>query len=71
MECVICKTGTTQPGKTTYSIVKDNRVIIIKDVDAAICDNCGEAYFTPEISKWLSEKVEMAIKNRSEEVIDL
>jgi YgiT-type zinc finger domain-containing protein len=70
MECVICKTGTTQPGKTTYSIVKNNRVIIIQDVRADICENCGEAYFSPETSEWLSKKVNEAVQNSStEEVI--
>lgn len=63
MECVICKTGTTKEGKTTYSIVKDGRIIIVKDVDAAVCDNCGEAYFSIETSKWLSQKVNEAIEN--------
>ena len=69
MQCVICKTGTTHPGKTTYSIVKNSRVIIIKDVDAAICDNCEEAYFSVETSKWLSEKVAEALVGTSEEEV--
>jgi YgiT-type zinc finger domain-containing protein len=66
MECVICKTGTTNPGKTTYSIVKNERIIIIKDVDADICTNCGEAYFNVETSKYLSQKVHEAISNQTE-----
>ncbi len=69
MECVICKTGNTQPGKTTYSIVKNNRIIVIKDVDADICENCGEAYFSVETSKWLSQKVEEALQSPSNEEI--
>jgi YgiT-type zinc finger domain-containing protein len=69
MKCVICKTGDTYPGKTSYSIVKDNRVIIIRNVDAEICDNCEEAYFTSETSRMLSQKVKEALTNSSEEAI--
>ncbi|MDB5210109.1 MAG: hypothetical protein JWQ30_936 [Sediminibacterium sp.] len=69
MECVICKIGNTQPGKTTYSIVKNNRIIVIKDVDADICENCGEAYFSVETSKWLSQKVEEALQRPSSEEV--
>jgi len=30
-------------------------VISIKDVPAYVCDNCGDAYFTPEISRKVDE----------------
>jgi YgiT-type zinc finger domain-containing protein len=69
MECVICKTGNTRPGKTTYSIVKNEHIIVVKDVNADICDNCGEAYFTVETSQWLSKKVNEAMESQSEEEV--
>lgn len=72
MECVICKTGMTGPGKAMYSIEKNGRVIVIKNVDADICNNCGEAYFSIETSKWLSEKVKEAEQSQSgEEIIHI
>ena len=61
MQCIICKTGNTKKDKTTYSIVKNNRIIVVKDVEAEICDNCGEAYFSTETSKYISQKVNEAI----------
>ena len=69
MNCVICKTGNTHPGKTTYSVVKDSHVIMIQNVDAEICDNCEEAYFSVETSQVLSQKVKEALANASEEEI--
>lgn len=42
MECVICKTGMTSPGKAMYSIEKNVHLIVIKNVDADICNNCGK-----------------------------
>ena len=52
-----------------YSIEKNGRVIVIKNVDADICNNCGEAYFSIETSKWLSEKVKEAEQSQSGEEI--
>ena len=44
MNCVICKTGNTQPGKTTVTLQRVGTVIVVRDVPAEVCDNCGE-YF--------------------------
>jgi YgiT-type zinc finger domain-containing protein len=66
MQCVICKTGNTKKDKTIYSIVKNGKVIVVKDVEAEICNNCGEAYFSAETSKYLTQKVKEAIDNSKE-----
>jgi len=67
MQCVICKTGNTEKRKTVYSVVKNDRVIVVKDVDAEVCNNCGEAYFSTETSKYITQKVNEAL-NSSKEV---
>ena len=45
MKCPLCK-GTMQKGKTSmpYETGKD-RLIVVKDVPALICEQCGESYF--------------------------
>ena len=43
MNCVICKNGTTAEGFVTVTLQR-NSSIIIKNVPAEICDNCGEFY---------------------------
>jgi len=48
MECVICKNGNTFEGITTVTLERDNSVIVIKDVPAHVCDNCGHFYLTEE-----------------------
>jgi YgiT-type zinc finger domain-containing protein len=50
MECVICKNGNTFEGITTVTLEKDNSVVIIKDVPASICDNCGHYYLAEEFA---------------------
>lgn len=46
MKCVICKTGETAPGKVTVTLQRDEATVLIKDVPAEVCDNCGEYYLT-------------------------
>jgi YgiT-type zinc finger domain-containing protein len=46
MKCSLCKTGETHPGKTTVTLERDGSVIVIviRDVPAEICEDCGEDY---------------------------
>lgn len=50
MECVICKNGTTREGFATVTLEKEGSVIVIKDVPAQICENCGHYYLNEETS---------------------
>lgn len=62
MKCIVCKHGDTQPGKMTATLERGNTTIIIKQVPADVCDNCGEAYLSEEISKQLLKQAEEAVK---------
>jgi YgiT-type zinc finger domain-containing protein len=45
--CPICKIGTIQDNaKTSLAIEKEGTLIVIKNADAQICDNCGEVFHT-------------------------
>ena len=44
MTCVICKNGETEPGTTTSTLERDSTIVLIKDIPAKVCNNCGEAY---------------------------
>jgi YgiT-type zinc finger domain-containing protein len=50
MECVICKNGTTKKGFATVTLEKGGSVIVIKDVPAQICENCGHYYLDEAIT---------------------
>ena len=52
--CSFCK-GKLYEGKTEFVTKVGGRMISIKDVPAYVCENCGEAYFTPEISRKIDE----------------
>ena len=50
MKCTICKTGHTYPGTTTVTLQRDNTVVVIRDVPADICEDCGEYYLSEPIA---------------------
>ena len=66
MKCVICKLGEPHFGLTTVTLQREESTIIIKDVPAQICDNCGEYYLSDVISQQVMEHAESAVKHNSE-----
>jgi len=52
--CSFCK-GKLHKGKTEFVTKVGDGVISIKNVPAYVCENCGEAYFTPEIGRKIDE----------------
>jgi len=52
--CSFCK-GKLRNGKTEFLAHAAGEVIMIKDVPAYVCEQCGEAYYTTEISRKIDE----------------
>ena len=48
--CTFCK-GRLEEEKTEFIACAGGEVVVIKDVPAYVCEQCGEAYYTPEISR--------------------
>lgn len=72
MNCVICKTGVTAPGIKNFMLEKGSSIVIVKDVPAQVCNQCGEAYFDAATTKALYAQAAASIKNGAElEVIKL
>jgi len=42
--CLICRSGETKPGLANITLQRSGATVIVKDVPAEICDNCGESY---------------------------
>jgi len=66
MKCTICKQGETLPGKTTVVLERGKTTVVIKDVPADICENCGEYYLTEEMTAKVMEMAEEAVKHNAE-----
>lgn len=66
MECFMCK-GELIEKKINYMVDLEKTIIIIKDVPAKVCDQCGEQYFDDETSQNI-EKIVNKLKDLSTEV---
>ena len=55
MRCVICRNGETLPGLADKAVSHDGMTLVVKDVPAEICDNCGERYVDAEVTRHLLE----------------
>ena len=66
MKCLLCKQGETQPGRVTVTLQRGETTVIIKDVPADVCENCGEYYLSDKVTEQLLIKGEEAVKNGAE-----
>lgn len=53
MKCAICRNGNTAAGYTTVVLERDQTTLVIKNVPAEICDNCGEEYISADVNRKL------------------
>ncbi len=61
MNCVICKHGEPQPGVTTITLERDAMTLVIKEVPARVCPNCGEEYLDESVTDQLLAMVDQAM----------
>ena len=62
MKCVICKNGETEPGTTSILLERDKTTLVIKNVPAEVCQNCGEGYVDEDTTERVLQMAEEAIK---------
>ena len=63
MKCVICKQGQTNQGFTTVTLERGQTTVVIKDVPAAICENCGEYYLSEDVTDKVQNMAEQAFQH--------
>ena len=66
MKCVICKHGNTQPGYATVTLERGDTVLVIRDVPAQICSECGEYYLDTATSTHVMALGEEAVQRHAE-----
>ena len=62
MKCVLCRHDKTRPGTVTVTLQRDSAVIIIKDVPADVCENCGEYYLSESITRAVLRTAEESVR---------
>ena len=69
--CPMCG-GRRGSGKTTYSVDLGTGVVVVRNVPAETCTQCGEEWIAPDVAKALEQIVEKARAARTEvEVVAL
>lgn len=66
MECLLCKVGTTEKGLVTVTLEKEGSIVLIKNVPAEVCSNCGHYYLSEEITQIVLEKGQNAVNSGAE-----
>lgn len=66
MKCVICKNGQTHFGLTVVTLQRHGNTLVIKDVPAEICENCGEYYLSEEVAERLYQQAECSLEHGAE-----
>ena len=66
MKCHICKLGETHAGKTTVPLNRGKTTVVIKDVPAEICGNCGEYYLSENVAGQVYALADAAAQRETE-----
>jgi YgiT-type zinc finger domain-containing protein len=61
MKCVLCKHDETRNGNVIVTLTREETVVIIKDVPADVCVNCGEYYLSDAITEQVLAMAEEAV----------
>lgn len=68
MSCVMCK-GKLIEGKVNHIVDIDGHIIIVKNVPANICTQCGEYYINHKIAITIEELIDRVLINDTEVMI--
>ena len=66
MQCVICKHGNTQAGLVTVTLQREDCIVILKQVPAEVCENCGEYYLDESVTEEVLKRSEAAVTKGAE-----
>ncbi|MHB0929213.1 MAG: type II toxin-antitoxin system MqsA family antitoxin [Candidatus Nanopelagicales bacterium] len=66
MNCVICRTGEMVPGSVTVTLERGESVVVIKDVPAQVCADCGEYYLEEAVAERIHSLGEDAVARHAE-----
>jgi len=69
MTCPICGQAALSPGTTTFAADADGTVVVVRDVPADVCDNCGEAFISDAVAAELEALVTEAKNSGTESLV--
>ena len=66
--CYFCRKGILEDKRVTVDFRWGNKLIVIEEVPAKICNECGEKYYSAGVSKQMEQ---IAIEGKEEEIIEV
>ena len=66
MICTLCRHGDTHPGFVTVTLQRGETTVIMKQVPADVCENCGEYYLSSDVTALVMDKAEAAVRTGAE-----
>jgi YgiT-type zinc finger domain-containing protein len=64
--CYFCKKGLLEEKRVTVDFRWGNRLIVIEDVPAKVCNECGERYYSAAVSRELER---VATEGKAEKTV--
>ena len=55
MKCEVCGGGEKRDRRIRYSLPLDDKLFVIDNVPATVCDRCGETTLSPEVTEHLQQ----------------
>ena len=65
MTCPFCRCPTTSPGTTTLTFDREHKIVVLRAVPAALCDQCGEPFVDTATAKAALSRAELALAHGS------
>ena len=62
MKCPVCRQGETRPGRVTVTLARGDSTLVFKGVPAEVCENCGEAFHSEQVTRALLAQAEDAAR---------
>ncbi|AWP23370.1 hypothetical protein C4901_08515 [Acidiferrobacter sp. SPIII_3] len=66
MKCVLCNNGDTHPGHVHVTLSRADTVVVVKDVPADVCENCGEYYLSEAVTEKILAQASTAMERGAE-----
>lgn len=57
MKCEVCTIGNRSRQLIRYNLAIDDRLVVVENVPAVVCDNCGEISIQPEAAARLQKTI--------------
>jgi YgiT-type zinc finger domain-containing protein len=66
MRCAICKTGETTRGTATVTLQRGSTTVVVKEVPALVCEDCGEYYLDSKVARHVYDQADAAVARLAE-----